>query len=95
MFNMLNIKYIYMYNIEYIYIYKWIIYYIIYTIYIYYIIYATDKLNWVTTPKKTTEKSNQDGDTKGQRQPVFAMLEPKVNKMYYWTLTGKEGFINE
>jgi hypothetical protein len=47
------------------------------------------------TPK-TTEKSNKDSGTKGQRlKPVFVMLEPKVNKMDYWTLTGKEGFINE
>jgi hypothetical protein len=30
----------------------------------------------INTPK-TTEASNKDGDTKGQRrQPVFAMLEP-------------------
>ena len=41
------------------------------------------------TPK-TTEKSNKDSGTKGQRlKPVFVMLEPKVNKMDYWTLTGK------
>ena len=47
------------------------------------------------TPK-TTEKSNKDSGTKGQRlQPVFVMLEPKVNEMDYWALTGKEGFINE
>jgi len=47
------------------------------------------------TPK-TTEKSNKDSGTKGQRlKPVFVMLEPKVNKMDYWTLTGKERFINE
>jgi len=32
------------------------------------------------TPK-TTEKSNKDSGTKGQRlQPVFVMLEPKSSK---------------
>ena len=52
------------------------------------------KIDLSNNTPKTTEKSNKDGDTIGERlQPVFVMLEPKVKKMDYWALTGKEGFI--